>query len=38
MLKILLIATGIIAGVVVALYIAGVIACAKMRHEDDLLD
>lgn len=38
MLKAALIITGIIVAIVIVLYIAGVIACMKMRYEDELLD
>lgn len=38
MLKILLIITGIIIGVIVVLYLIAAAACLKMRYEDQLLD
>ena len=38
MIKIILIAAAIIIAVLAAGYIAAVIACAKMRYEDQLLD
>ena len=36
--KIILIAAGTVIAVLAVGYIAAVIACAKMRHEDQLLD
>ena len=38
MVKAALIITGIIVAIVIVLYIAGVIACMKMRYEDELLE
>ena len=38
MIKIILIAAAIIIAVLAAGYIAAVIACAKMRYDDQLLD
>ena len=38
MLKIILIAAGAVIAVLAAGYIAAVIACAKMRYDDQLLD
>ena len=38
MLKILLIITGIVAGVTAVLYLIAAAACLKMRYEDQLLD
>ena len=38
MIKIILIAAAIIIAVLAVGYIAAVIACAKMRYEDQLLD
>lgn len=38
MIKIILIAAGAVIAVLAAGYIAAVIACAKMRYDDRLLD
>lgn len=38
MFKILLILAGIVLLAAAALYIAGVIACVRMKYEDQLLD
>ena len=38
MLKIILIAAGAVIAVLAAGYIAAVIACVRMRYEDQLLD
>lgn len=38
MIKTLLIFTAAVLTTVAVLYISGVIACLKMRYEDDLLD